>query len=132
MECHLEAMARYSVALAFVAFAILVGHHGGAVGANSVQPFLLCERDAALELAAAYQKGAREAQDTMFELAVVERCLRHPPGWSFEVAEIVAGPLISYDGMRFYVVLIDADDGRALYGLTWPLRGSPLPKRPAT
>ena len=66
--------------------------------------------------------------DTMVELPVPERCVRHPPGQVFEVAEIVAGPLKSYDGLPFYVVMIEIEDGRSLFALTWrQLRGkSPI------
>ena len=118
---------RSLLVLALAALAALAGH--GVAAAYEVAPFLLCHREAALELAAAYQKSEQEAGDAMLRLAVAERCFRHPPGWSFEVAEIAAGPLFSYDGQPFYVVMIDTDDGRALYGLTWPTHRGPTPKR---
>lgn len=69
------------------------------------------------------------ALDARERLAVVERCFRSPPGQVFEVAEVVAGPLTDFGGLRFYVVRIDAGDGRSLFALTWP--GWPLPVRPS-
>ena len=50
----------------------------------------------------------------MVRLPVPERCVRHPPGWTFEVAEIVAGPLRSFDGLPFYVVMINIEGARPL------------------
>ena len=54
--------------------------------------------------------------------------MRHPPGWAFEVAEIVAGPLRSHDGLPFFVVQIDIAGGRPLYGLTWRRLGETASK----
>ena len=100
-----------------------------AAGADKVKPFFLCEREAALELAAGYEKGREEMLDAMILVTVAERCIRTPSGWSFEVAEIVAGPLTDYNGLGFYVVMIDAGDGQALYTLTWPVLGGRAPQR---
>ncbi len=89
----------------------------------------MCERGAALELAAAYEASERAALDALERLAVAERCFRSPPGQVFEVAEVVAGPLTDFGGLRFYVVRIDTGDGRSLFALTWPRW--PLPVQPS-
>ena len=114
-------------ALALVALAALLSH-GVAARADEVQPFFLCEKQEALELAAAYETSHEAVIDTMVRLPVPERCVRHPPGWTFEVAEIVAGPLRSFDGLRFYVVQIDIQGARPLFGLTWRRLGETAPK----
>ncbi len=114
-------------ALALVALAALVSH-GVAARAETVQPFFLCEREEALELAKAYEASQQAVMDTMGRLPVPERCVRHPPGRTFEVAEIVAGPLRSHDGLPFFVVRLDIAGGRPLYGLTWQRLGETTPK----
>ena len=68
------------------------------------------------------------ALDALGRLPVPERCVRHPPGWTFEVAEIVAGPLLSFDGLPFFVVQINIKDGPPLFGLTWQRLGETAPK----
>ncbi len=109
-----------SLALAVVTLAALVV----TARAETVQPFFLCEREEAFELARAYEASQQAVMDTMGRLPVPGRCVRHPPGQVFEVAEIVAGPLRSHDGLPFFVVRVDIKDGPPLYGLTWrQLRG---------
>ena len=121
---HLQALT--CRALALVALTALVGH-GVAARAETVSPFLLCEREEASELARAYEASQQAVIDTMVELPVPERCVRHPPGQVFEVAKVVAGPLKSFDGLPFFVVQINIKDGRPLYGLTWRQLGGRSP-----
>ena len=119
---YLQTLTRW--ALALIAFAAFVSH-GVAARAETTSPFLVCERDAAFELARAYEASEETALDALERLAVAERCFRHPPGWTFEIAEVATGPLKSFDGLPFYVVRIDVGN---LYALTWrtkPLRVEP-------
>ena len=51
-------------ALALVALAALVGH-GFAAGAETVQPFFLCEREEAFELARAYETSHETVMDVL-------------------------------------------------------------------
>lgn len=66
---HLQALTRR--ALALVALAALVSH-GVAARAETVQPFFLCEREEAFELARAYETSQQAVMDTMVRLLVPE------------------------------------------------------------
>ncbi len=119
---HLQALTRRALALVALAALVVTAR------AETVQPFFLCEREEAFELARAYETSQQVVMETMVELPVPERCVRHPPGQVFEVAEIVAGPLRSHDGLPFFVVRVDIKDGPPLYGLTWRRLGETAPK----